>query len=299
MAKPMTTSEPVGRRARADGGRRGIGTKAWTWPMVIWASLLILTVFSLFPVVWMLLTALKPAAEVNAFPPTLLPDEWRWQNIPDALTFAPFGRYLFNSLVMSGGIAIIVLFTSALSAYAFARLQFRGRDALFLLYLGTLMIPPQVTLVPEFIIVQALGWVDTYQGLIIPNAFKAFGVFLLRQFFLQIPHELEEAARIDGASRFGCFWRIILPLSGPALATLGVFMFLFQWNNFLWPLIVSNTDATRPVVVGLSVFQDQYFTQWELLMAAATVSTVPVLIVFLVAQRWFVRGIATSGFGGR
>ena len=152
---------------------------------------------------------------------------------------------------MVRGITILQTVTSALAAYAFARLRFRGRDLLFLLYLGTLMIPPQVTVIPQFILAKELDWVDTYQGLIVPQAFTAFGVFLLRQFFLTIPYELEDAARIDGASRFGCFWRIILPLSGPALATLAVFAFLFHWNNLLWPLIVSNSDATIPVVVGL------------------------------------------------
>jgi len=144
-----------------------------------------------------------------------------------------------------------------------------------------------------------LHWVDTWQGLILPQSFSAFGTFLLRQFFLTIPHELEEAARIDGASRFGCFTRIILPLSGPALATLAVFIFLFQWNNLLWPLVISNSAATRPIAVGLRSFLGQYGTEWNLLMAAATLATVPVVALYLLAQRWFVRGIALSGMGGR
>ena len=161
------------------------------------------------------------------------------------------------------------------------------------------MIPPQVTVIPQFILAKELDWVDTYQGLIVPQAFTAFGVFLLRQFFLTIPYELEDAARIDGASRFGCFWRIILPLSGPALATLAVFAFLFHWNNLLWPLIVSNSDATIPVVVGLRNFRASTGPRWNLLMAAAAIATIPTVIVYLFAQRWFVRGITMSGFGGR
>lgn len=292
MTKPLTTSDPLGRAAR-DPRRKS------PWPLLLWASLMVLTVFALFPVVWMLLNALKSAGEVSAYPPTFFPREWRWENFPEALSYAPFGRYLMNSLIMAGGIAVLTILTSGLAGYAFARLRFRGRDLLFLLYLGTLMIPMQVTLIPQFIIVQRLGWIDTWQGLIIPQAFTAFGVFLLRQFFLQIPHELEDAARIDGASRFGCFWRIVLPLSGPALATLGVFTFLAQWNNFLWPLIISTSDRTYPVAVGLASFENQFLTQWHLLLAACTMATVPVLIVFLFAQRWFVQGIASSGFGGR
>jgi multiple sugar transport system permease protein len=247
----------------------------------------------------MVLTAFKSAPEVAANPPTWWPREWHAENFVAAWNFAPFGRYLLNSLIMAGGIAILQTVTSAFTAYAFARLKFRGRDLLFLLYLGTLMIPPQVTVIPQFILVREFGWIDTYQGLIIPQAFTAFGVFLLRQFFLGIPFELEDAARVDGATRFGCFWRIILPLSGPALATLAVFAFLFHWNNLLWPLIVANTDATIPIVVGLRQFQGQYGTDWNLLMAAAAIATIPVVVVYLLAQRWFVRGITLSGFGGR
>jgi multiple sugar transport system permease protein len=274
------------------------GTNA-AWPYVLFAILAGTAVITLIPIVWMILTALKTSAEVNADPPTWIPETLRWANFRDAWNFAPFGRYLINSLVMAGGIALTQVVTSALAAYAFARLRFPGRNMLFYLYLGTLIIPPQVTVIPQFLIVRELGWVDTYQGLIIPQAFTAFGVFLLRQFFLGIPFELEEAARIDGASRWGCFWRIILPLSGPALASLAIFAFMFHWNNLLWPLIVSNTDKTIPVVVGLTRFQGEHGTDWQLLMAASVVATIPVLIAYFAAQRWFVQGIATSGFGGR
>lgn len=268
-------------------------------PYVIYSLLLVGAFVTLIPIIWMVLTAFKSAPEVAANPPTWWPRTWHPENFSRAWNFAPFGRYLMNSLIMAGGISLLQTVTSALAAYAFARLRFRGRDVVFLAYLGTLMIPFQVTMIPTFILVDFLGWVDTYQGLIIPQAFTAFGVFLLRQFFLGIPFELEQAARIDGATRFGCFWRIILPLSGPALATLAVFAFLFHWNNLLWPLIISSSDATVPVVVGLQKFQGQYGTDWNLLMAASTLATIPVIIAFLIAQRWFVRGITLSGFGGR
>jgi multiple sugar transport system permease protein len=258
-----------------------------------------LAFLTLVPIIWMVLTAFKSPSEVVASPPTWVPTTWHPENFIDAWQAAPFGRYLANTVFIAGSVAFLEVVTSALAAYAFARLRFRGRDLLFLVYLGTLMIPRQVTLIPQFILMRELGWVDTYQGLIIPQAFSAFGTFLLRQFFVSIPRELEDAARIDGASRFECFRRIILPLSGAALATLAVFAFLFQWNNLLWPLVMSNTDSTRPIAVGLRTFQGQYSTDWNLLMAAAALATIPVIVVYGFAQRWFVRGITLSGFGGR
>lgn len=269
------------------------------WPLITYALLCAMAFLTLIPVVWMVLTAFKTQNEILAQPPTWWPRDWRPANFQEAWNFLPFGRYLVNTLIIAVGVMLIETLTSALAAYAFARLRFRGRDLLFLLYLGTLMIPNQVTIIPRFIIMDYLGWVDTYHGLIIPQAFSAFGTFLLRQYFLAIPRELEDAARIDGASRWECFRRIILPLSGPALATLAVFIFLFQWNNLLWPLIMSNSDETRPIASGIRRFQGQYGTDWNLLMAAATLATLPVVAVYLFAQRWFVRGITLSGFGGR
>jgi len=290
----VLTAAP-GRLARAGAGRRAI--PAWT---VLGYPLLVgLAVFTLIPIVWMVLTALKSPAEVAQIPPTWWPRTWHPENLAAAWNAAPFGRYLANTLLIAVSVTVLEVSTSALAAYAFARLRFRGRDALFLLYLATLMIPRQVTIIPLFILMRELHWVDTYHGLIIPQAFSAFGTFLLRQFFLTIPFELEDAARVDGSSRLGCLLRIILPLSGPALATLAVFIMLYQWNNLLWPLVMSNSDATRPIAVGLRVFLGQYGTDWNLLMAASTLAIVPVVGLYLVAQRWFVQGITLSGFGGR
>ena len=269
------------------------------WPLAVYAALAAMATLTLVPIVWMVLTSFKSAPELAANPPTWWPAEWHPENYAAAWNFAPFGRFLLNSAIMVGGITVLQVATSAAAAYAFARLHFRGRDLLFLLYLATLMIPPQVIVIPQFIIVKELGWVDTYQGLIIPQAFTAFGVFLLRQFFIGIPKELEDAARVDGATRFGSFFRIILPLSGPAIAALAAFIFMFHWNNLLWPLVVSNSDATIPVVVGLRNFQGQYGTEWNLLMAAAGIASIPVVVFFMLTQRWFVRGITMSGFGGR
>lgn len=284
---------------RTRGGERPVAWQRVAWPLIAYSVLIALAVLTLIPIAWMVLTAFKSAPEVAASPPTWIPREWHPENFQAAWNFAPFGRYLLNTAFMAGTIMVLEVLTSALAAYAFARLRFKGRDLLFLIYLGTLMIPRQVTLIPSFILMRELHWIDTYQGLIVPQAFSAFGTFLLRQFFLTIPFELEDAARIDGASRFGCFWRIILPLSGPALATLAVFIFLFQWNNLLWPLVISNTDGTRPLAVGLRKFLGEHGTDWNLLMAAATLATLPVVALYLLAQRWFVRGITLSGMGGR
>jgi len=286
-------SRPV---ADPQGGKNRL---AALWPYLAYAALAALAFLTLIPIIWMVLTAFKTQTEVLARPPTWVPTSWHPENFQAAWNFAPFGRYLGNTFVMAGGVMIFETLTSALAAYAFARLRFPGRDAFFLLYLGTLMIPQQVTLIPRFVLMRELGWIDTYQGLIIPQAFSAFGTFLLRQYFLGIPRELEDAARIDGASRWECFRRIILPLSGPALATLAVFIFLYQWNNLLWPLIMTNADDKRTIAVGLRAFQGQYATDWNLLMAAATLATIPVVALYVAAQRWFVRGITLSGFGGR
>jgi len=263
-------------------------------------SYIVLTLLAaacLVPFVWMLLTAFKPDNEV--FSRALLPSRLAWENFPRAFAFFPFARFLFNTMVVAVGSTGLHLVTSCLAAYAFARLRFRGREVLFLVYLGTLMVPQQVTIVPLFLMMQNIGWVDTFWALILPGAFHALGVFLLRQFFMTIPRELEESAFIDGASRLRILWQIILPLSKPALATLAVFTFIREWNSFLWPLIVTTSPDMRMLSVGLSLFSGQYGTEWHLLMAAATVTLLPTLLIFAFAQRYFVEGIALTGFGGR
>jgi len=264
---------------------------------ISYTVLTVLAAACLVPFVWMALTALKPANEV--FSRTWLPSTLAWENFPRAFTFFPFARFLTNSIIVASGGTAVHLVTSVLAAYAFARLRFRGREVLFLLYLGTLMIPRQVTVVPLFLMMREVGWLDTFWALILPSAFHALGVFLLRQFFMTIPRELEESALIDGAGRLRILWRIILPLSRPALATLGVFTFIREWNAFLWPLIATTSPDMRTLSVGLTLFTGQYGTEWHLLMAAATVTLLPTLLIFAVAQRYFVEGIALTGFGGR
>jgi multiple sugar transport system permease protein len=187
------------------------------------------------------------------------------------------------------------LMTCSLAAYAFARLQFRGREVLFYLFLGTMMIPGQVIMIPSFMVLYWLGWIDTYYALIVPGLASAFGTFLLRQFFLTIPRDLEDAASIDGCSRFGVLWRIILPLSRPALATLAVFTFMGVFNDFLWALIVVSSDEMKTVQLGLAIFRDRYQTDWGQLMAASVTATLPILMVFFFAQKYFIKGITLSG----
>lgn len=264
-----------------------------------YAALSIGSLWALFPFLWMISTSLKSDSQVLIYPPVPFPNPPMWGNYAEVMRLLPFGRFLVNTMVVAVTVTILELITSSFAAYAFARLRFPGRDKLFLLYLATLMIPGQVTIIPNFLVMSWLGWVDTYMALIIPAAFSAFGTFLLRQFFLSIPPELEQAARIDGCSYFGIYRHIILPLSGPALATLAVFAFMTQWNAFLWPLIVTNKETMRTLTVGIRYFGDDAPGQFNYLMAGTVMSIIPILIVFLVLQRYFVRGVALTGMGGR
>ncbi|GAA1097302.1 MULTISPECIES: carbohydrate ABC transporter permease [Streptomyces violaceusniger group] len=259
----------------------------------------LVTAVTLTPIVMMVLVAFQSDAESMAARPSFWPGSWHPENIGRAFDLVPLGRYLLNTVFFAGGTALLETVTAALAAYAFARLRFRGRSVLFGVYLTTLMIPTQVTLIPQFILVAKLHGVDTWPGMILPHAFTALGVFLLRQFFLGVPRDYEEAARLDGANRWQTFIRVIVPLAVPAIATLAVFKFISQWNNLLWPLVISNSDSTRTAAVGLQVFQSTNGTQWNLLLMAAAITTVPLIVLFFLTQRWFVKGITMSGLGGR
>lgn len=267
--------------------------------IVLHAVLILGSVVMLLPFVWMLSTSLKRPAEIFAYPPVWIPSDIAWENYAETVSVMPFGRFYLNSLIVTASVTALQIIVSSLAAFAFARLRFWGRDALFLLYLATLMIPFQVTMIPNFILVRALGWYDTYPALILPMAFSAFSTFLLRQYFLGIPRDLDEAARMDGASSLRIWWQIIMPLSGPVLAALAIFVSLNTWNEFLWPLIITNSLEMRTLPVGLSTFQGQYKVEWHLLMAGSVISMLPVLIVYIIGQRWFIKGITMSGMGGR
>jgi multiple sugar transport system permease protein len=262
--------------------------------------LIIVAIIFLGPLVYAVSVSLKPADEVFTPTPELFGSEIRWQNYADAFTFAPFGRYFLNSLFVAIAGTLVVVVASSMSAYAFARLKFRGREQLFVLFLGTLMVPQEVLIVPMYWLMQSLGWVDSYWALILPWAFTAFGTFLLRQFFMTVPLELEEAARVDGCGPIGSFLRIMLPLARPAIAVLTVFTFISFWGSFLWPLIIVNSVADKGTVpLGLAQFVGQQGTQWNLMMAASVLAMLPTVLLVILLQKHLVRGLLVTGLGGR
>jgi len=220
-------------------------------------------------------------------------------NFAEAFRVLPFGRYFLNSAIVTVTVTVLQILISSLAAFAFARLRFRGREAIFLLYLATLMIPVQVTLISNFLIIKNLGWYNTYLALIVPSLFSALSTFLLRQYYRGIPLDLDEAARMDGASSLRIWWQVIVPLSWPVMAALAIFTFQATWNDFLWPLIVTGSDEMRTIPIGLSYFVGQYSTAWNLLMAGSVLALLPVLVVYFLAQKTFVQGITLTGMGGR
>jgi multiple sugar transport system permease protein len=267
--------------------------------LVVFALLIFFGFLMAGPFLWMLGTSLKAPAEIFQFPPQLIPDAPQWQNYPEVTKVLPFGRYFLNSFLVAISVTLLQLVVCSLAAYAFARLRFPGRELIFLAFLGALMVPSQVTLIPRFLLMRELGWFNTYQALILPFVFSSFGTFLLRQYFLSLPRELEEAARIDGASYFQNYWLVAMPLARPALAALAIFTFIDQWNAFLWPLIVTTRPEMNTLTVGLNTLRGQYNTAWNLLMAGSVIAIVPILLVFALGNRYFIKGITTSGFGGR
>jgi ABC-type glycerol-3-phosphate transport system permease component len=265
-------------------------------------TIILLSLVLLIPFGWMISTALKPIEQVFEFPPSWIPRPILFENFWKGWTYVPMTRYLLNTLYITSVAIVAVVGSSSFVAYGFARLRAPGKDILFLLVLSTLMLPQQVTLIPNFLLFKWLGWLNTYKPLLVP-AFTAapFFVFLLRQFYMTIPFELDEAARIDGCGIFGIFWRIILPLSKPAVATVAIFVFFNRWNSFLWPLIYLRSPEKYTLAVGLSFFhsqQGQMLTYWNYLMAVTLLVAIPPLLVFFVAQRSFVQGIALTGIKG-
>ena len=253
---------------------------------------------ALAPFLWMVSTSFKELENLGDIPPEWFPSPFVTHNYPDVWNELPMFRFFLNSTYITLLSVLGQLIFCSTSAYAFARLEFTGRDKLFYLYLATMMIPGQVTLIPAFVLMRWLDWVDTPLALIVPGLGSAFGIFLLRQFFLSIPRELEDAAKIDGYGLFGIYARIILPLSKPALAALAVFTFLGSWNDFLWPFVVINTPERMTLPVGLSFLSANHATEWTKLMAGSTLSLIPTVIIFLLAQRYFVEGITVTGLKG-
>ena len=263
------------------------------------------TIILIFPFLWIIVTSVETSSEALRFPPDLTPHVLRFANYRDALRAAPFGRFFWNSTVVAVTTVVSNLLLCSAAGYAFARFRFLGRGLLFAAIMITLMVPFQVTMIPQFLITRWIG-VNLLAGagighigsLIVPNAATAFGVFFLRQFFRTLPIEYEEAARVDGANRLTVLLRVVLPLSAPALATLAALTFLDSWNSFLWPLITINSTSASTLPLGLATFQSAHSTEWTLLMAGNMMSLAPMLLVFLLAQRYFVRSVAATGLTG-
>jgi multiple sugar transport system permease protein len=275
-------------------------------PFSPWHLVLIpATIVLLFPFAWLLITSIETPAEALHFPPILIPHKLDFGNYSQALQAAPFGRFFINSAVVTVVTVVSNVAICALAGYAFARYRFLGRGVLFVVIMSTLMVPFQVTMIPQFIITKWLGvhvlaqvGINHIGALILPNAATAFGIFFLRQFFRTLPIEYEEAATVDGARRLTVLWRIVLPLSAPALATLAALTFLDSWNNFLWPLIAITSTNQMTLPLGLAMFQSAHATEWTLLMAGNVMTLIPILIIFFGAQRYFIRSVAATGLAG-
>ncbi|WP_313998183.1 carbohydrate ABC transporter permease [uncultured Paenibacillus sp.] len=260
--------------------------------------LIVAAVVLIFPFVWMLSGSFKDSLEVVRMPPNLIPETFRFSNYAEITKYFPIYRFLANSIAVSVITTALQLLVAAMAAFVFAKIRFKGREALFVLFLITMMIPLQVTMTPLFIVFQKLNLIDTYAGLILPGIFSAYGTFMLRQHIQTIPDTLLEAAFMDGASYFKVFWSIILPLSKPSIAALSIFSFMASWNNFLWPLIITSDTDIMTLPIGLSKLQGRWATEWNILMAGNVVSFIPIFIVFLFASKYIIKGVTMSGVKG-
>ncbi|MBW1697738.1 MAG: carbohydrate ABC transporter permease [Deltaproteobacteria bacterium] len=284
-----TGAEAQGSAKQQDLIRRG----------TLYSFLIVGALIVLMPYLWMIITSLKTEQDMFrvGLLNSLIPGTIRWENYAEAWNDYPLGRWLLNSFIVAAIETVSAVTTAVLAGYAFARLRFWGREVLFVLYLGAMMVPIQVTLIPSFIIVRALGLLNSYQGIAILHVVQFFGVFLMRQFFLNIPAELEDAARIDGCNWFQVLWRIVLPVSMPAVGALSVLTFTAGWNNFLWPLVVINKPEIMTIMVGLASMRSEV-TPWGQLMAATAISALPLTIIYIACQRFFTKGIVMTGIKG-
>ncbi|MEX2550926.1 MAG: carbohydrate ABC transporter permease [Nitriliruptoraceae bacterium] len=289
---------PASSRRRRWAAPRWLVNREARWQVVRFLLIAAGAVVMFFPFAWMISTSLTTDTELFAIPPKLIPDPVDASAYGRVLEQFPLGRWMLNSLFITVSVTILQVVTSAMAAYVFARMRFRGRDTLFAIYIATLMVPFQVLVVPLFIEIRYLGMLDSYPALIVPEVAMPFGVFLLRQAFLSLPRELEEAAFVDGAGHIRVFARIVVPLAKPAIATVAVFAFMGSWNNFLWPLVVINSPRLMTLPLGLSTMSDRFVTDWNLVLAGATISVLPILAVFLFAQRYVIQGFAMSGLKG-
>ena len=267
--------------------------RAANWLLAI--TSILVGLLMLLPIIWMFFTAFKPEADIVTYPPTLWPRELTFEHFVEVWERIPFARLYVNTIIFAGGVTVISLLFDSMAAYALARIPFKGRGVVFVGILLLLMLPFQVTLIPLYDMLNGMGLTNTLPGMIIPRMTNAFGIFFLTQFFLSLPKDLEEAARVDGASEWRIYWGIIMPLARPALLTLGLFHFQYNWNDLLWPLVMSSSVESSTLPAGLALFMGQHVVEYGLLMAGSLLALLPVVIFFLLIQRSFVAGIATTG----
>lgn len=280
-------------RSAPPGAWRKVLTRTLAFSLV----LVPLAVIVLVPYLWMFTTSLKPKG-MTSIPPYLYPVQFEFANYLIAWKAAPFLRYYANTTLVAVAVVLARVVFAGMAAYAFAFLRFKGRDLLFLLFLGTMMIPFQATIIPAYVIIRDLAWFNSYQALIVPRMVDAFSIFLLRQAFIAIPQDYLDAARLDGASHWKVLWQVAMPLSRATMVTMGLFTFLFVWNDFLWPLLVANAEEMRTIQLGLQVFSGRYQTEWTYMMAGTVTATIIPLLLFLLAQKQFVSGLTHSGIKG-
>lgn len=266
--------------------------------LVVHILLLLGAVIMVTPFFWMLSTSFKSFAESMKVPPQMVPTVWHFENYAEVLETIDFAKYYLNTILVTAGRTIGQLILCSIAAYAFACMRFPGKNIIFVGILTVLMVPSQVVMIPSFVLMRELNWLDTFYVLIIPGVFSAFGTFLMRQFFMTLPRDLEEAAKIDGCGYFRIFWQIYLPLSKSALVSLAIFTILASWNDLLWPLIMTSSEEKRVLSIGIASFQGQHGTDYPLLMAGAVMATLPIIILFIFVQRYFIEGIALSGIKG-
>lgn len=264
----------------------------------VYLVLILITVVTLLPLVWMFSASFKLDSEVFSVPIQWIPKTFHFENYVRIWQKIPFGLFTFNSFKLTLIVTFIQVLTCSFAAYGFSKCKFRGRDTLFLCYIATIAIPWQIYMLPQYSLMQKFHLMDTHLGYILMQSFAAFGVFLLRQFYQSVPNELIEAARIDGLSEYGCYFRIVLPLAKPAIATLTIFTFVNTWNDFMGPMIYFNSEANKTIPLGIRMFIGQYSSEYQLIMAASVVALLPILILYVFCQRFFVQGIATSGLKG-
>ncbi len=263
--------------------------------ILVVVALVVCSAFTLLPFAWMLSAAFRTQGDLTSHPFTLIPNGITWGNFNAIWTQIPFARQLLNTVIYSGVVTIVSVTFDSMAGYSLARFRFRGQNVIFIVIVVTLMVPFQATIVPLFEQLTDIGWINTYQGLIVPHLTDAFGIFFMRQFFLALPKDLEDAARIDGANEFTIWWRIMMPLAEPALLTIALFNLLANWNDLLWPLIVTTSTDMQTLAAGLALFKGQHVTNYGVLMAGSLVALLPMIIIFVFVQRRFVDGIATTG----